>query len=169
MGNEHIVSWEPEGRYCRSKMFPWEPEGRYCHWFCTAIAPFWFSREHLWSAIAPFWLSSDDIPPDSMRVGGGGGGEFAIDYNYWYHNRGLPCSRSQMKLNEMKQTEMKWNEIKWAQSNLRNLKYLVILFAALWWWVYVKVLRLFRHTCRAWSEQIGILNRVSPGLFEDIW
>ena len=30
---------------------------------CTAIAPFWFSSEHLWnwSAITPFWLSTDDI------------------------------------------------------------------------------------------------------------
>ena len=28
---ENIVSWEPEGRYCKSKMFRWEPEGRYCH------------------------------------------------------------------------------------------------------------------------------------------
>ena len=44
----NIVSWEPEGCYCRSKMFHWEPEGRYCHWLCTAIAPFWFSTEHLW-------------------------------------------------------------------------------------------------------------------------
>ena len=26
-----------------------------------AIAPFWFSTEHLWSAITPFWLSTDDI------------------------------------------------------------------------------------------------------------
>ena len=57
----HIVSWEPEGRYCRSKMFRWEPEGRYCHWLCTAIAPFWFSMEHLWAAITPSWLSTDDI------------------------------------------------------------------------------------------------------------
>ena len=47
--NTHIVSWEPEGRYCRSKMFCWEPEGRYCHWHCTAIASFWFSMEHLWT------------------------------------------------------------------------------------------------------------------------
>ena len=30
-GNSTVVSWEPEGRYCRSKMFHWEPEGRYCH------------------------------------------------------------------------------------------------------------------------------------------
>ena len=45
---EHIFSWEPEGRYCRSKLFHWEPEGRYCHWLCTAMAPFWFSTEHLW-------------------------------------------------------------------------------------------------------------------------
>ena len=37
-----IVSWGPEGHYCRSKMFRWEAEGRYCHRFCTAIAPFWF-------------------------------------------------------------------------------------------------------------------------------
>ena len=57
----HIVSWEPEGRYCRWKMFRWEPEGRYCHWLCTAIAPFWFSMEHLWAAITPFWLSTDDM------------------------------------------------------------------------------------------------------------
>ena len=57
----HNVSWEPEGRYCRSKMFRWEPEGRYCHWLWTAIAPFWFSMEHLWAAITPFWLSTDDI------------------------------------------------------------------------------------------------------------
>ena len=42
-------------------MFHWEPEGRYCHWLCTAIAPFWFSTEHLWAAITPFWLSTDDI------------------------------------------------------------------------------------------------------------
>ena len=56
----HFVSWEPEGRYCRSKMFCWEPEGRYCHWLCTAITPFWFSTEHLWAAIMPFWLSTDD-------------------------------------------------------------------------------------------------------------
>ena len=56
-----VVSWEPEGRYCRSKMFRWEPEGRYCHWLCTAIAPFWFSTEHLWAAITPFWLSTDDV------------------------------------------------------------------------------------------------------------
>ena len=26
-----------------------------------AIAPFWFSTEHLWSAIAPFWLSADEM------------------------------------------------------------------------------------------------------------
>ena len=57
----HIVSWEPEGRYCRSKTFRWEPEGRYCHILCTAIASFWLSTEHLWVAITPFWLSTDDI------------------------------------------------------------------------------------------------------------
>ena len=56
---KHIVSWEPEGRYCRSKIFHWEPEGRYRHTLCTAIAPCWFSTEHLWSAIMPFWLSND--------------------------------------------------------------------------------------------------------------
>ena len=57
----HVVSWEPEGRYCSSKMFRWEPEGRYCCTKSMAIAPFWFSTEHLWSAIAPFWLSTDDV------------------------------------------------------------------------------------------------------------
>ena len=30
---------------------------------CPAIAPFWFSTEHLWILIiAPLWLSTDDIP-----------------------------------------------------------------------------------------------------------
>ena len=41
----HIVSWEPEGRYCSSKMFRWESEGRYHqHRLCTGKAPFWFSH-----------------------------------------------------------------------------------------------------------------------------
>ena len=39
----HIISWKPEGRYCRSKMFHWEPEGRYRHRLCTVIAAIWFS------------------------------------------------------------------------------------------------------------------------------
>ena len=26
-----------------------------------AIAPFWFSTDHLWSAIVPFWLSADKV------------------------------------------------------------------------------------------------------------
>ena len=58
---DHVISWEPEGRYKYSKMFRWEPEG---HYLCTksmAIAPFWFSREHRWIVIVPFWLSTDDI------------------------------------------------------------------------------------------------------------
>ena len=47
----NFVSWEPEGHYCKSKMFCWEPEGRYRHRLCTAIiAPFWFSMEHLWTS-----------------------------------------------------------------------------------------------------------------------
>ena len=38
--NEHnIVSWEPEGHYCRSKMFRWEPEGRCCCTKSMAIGP----------------------------------------------------------------------------------------------------------------------------------
>ena len=57
----NTVIWEPEGRYCRPKMFHWDPEERYCHTLCTVIAPFWFSTEHLWTAIMPFWLSTDDI------------------------------------------------------------------------------------------------------------
>ena len=65
---QHIVSWEPEGRYCRSKMFRWEPEGRYCHWLCTAIVPLWFSMEHLWAAITPFWLSTDDVLLSNMEA-----------------------------------------------------------------------------------------------------
>ena len=44
--------------YHYSKMFRWEPEGRYHHRLCTAIAPFWFSTEHVWLVIAPFWLSN---------------------------------------------------------------------------------------------------------------
>ena len=44
-------------------MFRWEPEGRYFHKLCTALAPFWFSTEHLWMMIMPFWLSTDDIHP----------------------------------------------------------------------------------------------------------
>ena len=39
----------------------WEPEGRYCHRLCTAIAPFWFSMKHLWTAIAPFWFSTKHL------------------------------------------------------------------------------------------------------------
>ena len=61
LSTDDIVSWEPEGRYCRSKMFHWEPERGYCNWLCTAIAPFWFSTEHPWAAITPFWLSTDDM------------------------------------------------------------------------------------------------------------
>ena len=58
---QDIVSWEPEGRYCISKMFRWEPEGRYRCTKSMAIAPFWFSTEHPWIQITPFWLSTDDI------------------------------------------------------------------------------------------------------------
>ena len=39
----------------------WEPEGRYCCTKSMAMAPFWFSVEHLCSAITPFWLSTDNI------------------------------------------------------------------------------------------------------------
>ena len=66
--NVHIVSWEPEGHYCSSKMFRWEPEGGYCCTKSMAIVPFWFSTEHLWSSIAPFWLSADDIIHALVRV-----------------------------------------------------------------------------------------------------
>ena len=43
------------------KDVPWAPEGCCRHRHCTAIAPFWFSTEHLWILIAPFWLSTDYI------------------------------------------------------------------------------------------------------------
>ena len=56
----HFVSWEPEGRYCSSNLSRWEPERRYRCTKSIAIAPFWFSMEHLWTAIMPFWLSTDD-------------------------------------------------------------------------------------------------------------
>ena len=52
------------------KVFRWEPGGRYCHWLCTAIAPFWFSTEHLWAAITPFWLSTDDIRSTKWLMAG---------------------------------------------------------------------------------------------------
>ena len=65
---EEFVSWEPEGRYCSSKMFHWEPEGRYRCTKSMAIAPFWFSTEHLWSAIAPFWLSADELLSKSINA-----------------------------------------------------------------------------------------------------
>ena len=38
-----------------------KPEGGYHHRLCTAIAPFWFSTEHLWILMVPFWLSTDDF------------------------------------------------------------------------------------------------------------
>ena len=63
--SSYIVSWHPEGRYHYSKMFCWEPEGPYrsiaIDFLNTAIAPFWFSMEHLWTLIAPFWLSTDNM------------------------------------------------------------------------------------------------------------
>ena len=62
----HFVSWEPEGHYCSSNLSRWEPERRYRCTKSIAIAPFWFSMEHLWTAIMPFWLSTDDlsrVPP----------------------------------------------------------------------------------------------------------
>ena len=36
-----------KGTITDSKLFRWELEGRYSHRHCTAITPFWFSREHL--------------------------------------------------------------------------------------------------------------------------
>ena len=58
---ECFVSWEPEGHYQHSKMFHWEPEGRYRCTKSMAIAPFWFSVEHLWILVVPFWLSTDGL------------------------------------------------------------------------------------------------------------
>ena len=53
----YIVCWEPEGRYCRFKDRSVENQkGAITVQQCMAIAPFWFSTEHLWSAITPFWL-----------------------------------------------------------------------------------------------------------------
>ena len=43
------------------KDVPLRTEGCYRHRVCTAIAPFWFSTEHLWNSITPFWLSTDDM------------------------------------------------------------------------------------------------------------
>ena len=52
------------------KMFRCEPEGRYHHRLSTAIAPFWFSTEHLSIVIAPFWLSTDDMSSWVMMIKG---------------------------------------------------------------------------------------------------
>ena len=65
--NWHVVSWEPEGRYCNSKMFRWETQGRYRCVYGN-LAPFWFSTEHLWIAITPFWLSTDDVCAPSLSL-----------------------------------------------------------------------------------------------------
>ena len=53
------------------KMFHWEPEGHYRHRLCTAIAPLWFSIEHLLTTLTPFLifvaflcLSTDDMPKE---------------------------------------------------------------------------------------------------------
>ena len=46
--DKHIVAESHKG--C-SRMFRSEPEGRYRHRLCTAIAPFWFSTEHLWTSL----------------------------------------------------------------------------------------------------------------------
>ena len=42
-------------------MFRGEPEGCYRCTKSMAIAPFWFSTEHLLILIAPFYLSTDDM------------------------------------------------------------------------------------------------------------
>ena len=39
----------------------YEPEGRHCCAKSMAIAPFWFSTEHLWTVLTSFWLAADDI------------------------------------------------------------------------------------------------------------
>ena len=51
-----------------SKMFHREPEGRYCCTKYMAIAPFWFSMEHLWILIAPFCLSTDDLSNSVLHL-----------------------------------------------------------------------------------------------------
>ena len=68
VADDDNVSWEPEGRYKYSKMFHCEPEGLYHCTMSMAIAPFWFSMDHLWTMIAPFWLSTDDKMISSMDV-----------------------------------------------------------------------------------------------------
>ena len=55
----HIVSWEPEGHNCSSKMFRWEPAG-HC---CSSKMLHWEPEGHYrcWIAKTLFWLSTDDI------------------------------------------------------------------------------------------------------------
>ena len=38
-------------------MFHWEPERHYRHRVCMAVAPFWFSSDHLCKSLTPFWFS----------------------------------------------------------------------------------------------------------------
>ena len=54
------VSFMRAGPDSRLHLVSWEPEGRYCHSLCIAIAPFWFSTEHLLTLLMPFWLSTTD-------------------------------------------------------------------------------------------------------------
>ena len=42
-------------------MFRWEPKGHYRPRLCTAIAPFWFSTNHLYPVLTPFSLSTDEL------------------------------------------------------------------------------------------------------------
>ena len=80
----HIfVSWEPEGCYCSSKIFRWEPDGRYRHRLFTAIALFWFSREHRWAAITPFWFSTDVLSYHSRYISTTSITNISNWYNSW--------------------------------------------------------------------------------------
>ena len=82
----HIVNWEPEGRYCRSKMFHWEPEGRYCHWLCTAIAPFWLSTDDMRS---PYGLGHTFTQSCPVRATHGHFCEMELDEATSLHLHGL--------------------------------------------------------------------------------
>ena len=61
---QHMYNWHAmyiQAIHHYSTMFRWEPEW---HNHCTksiAIAPFWFSTEHLWIAITPFWFSAESM------------------------------------------------------------------------------------------------------------
>ena len=68
------LTYNPEGRYCRSKMFQWEPsKGAIAIDICTAfnsaiLVLHGTSLSCNWTKLTPFWLSTDDIVFHSCKL-----------------------------------------------------------------------------------------------------